>query len=111
MPQSIIKVQEKLNLAPVMFFDLQYSRESASETSKQNKDEVRFIRELLFVLARQISTSSYNATDMSALKGSIGIISPYKSQVRELKASISKVKNKLCIPGDTDIEINTVDGY
>ena len=94
-----------------MFFDLQYSRESASETSKQNQDEVRFIRELLFVLARQISTSSYNATDMSALKGSIGIISPYKSQVRELKASISKVKNKLCIPGDTDIEINTVDGY
>jgi len=45
------------------------------------------------------------------MKGSIGIISPYKSQVREIRAAIGRVRNKLCISGDSDIEVNTVDGY
>ena len=62
-----------------MFFDLQYSRESVNEMSKKNMDEVKFINELLFVLAKHVSPTSYNSSDLSALKGSIGIISPYKS--------------------------------
>jgi len=36
MSETLSKAQKALNLAPVMFFDLAYSRESASETSKQN---------------------------------------------------------------------------
>ena len=45
------------------------------------------------------------------MKGRIGIISPYKSQVRQIKLAISKVRSKLCLAAPTDIEVNTVDAY
>ena len=94
-----------------MFFNLHYSRESQSETSKQNPDEVNFIRELLYTLARQLSTSKYYKYDLSKLKGRIGIISPYKSQVRQIRGTLARIKNKIGLGGEGDIEINTVDAY
>ena len=48
---------------------------------------------------------------MSHLKGRIGIISPYKSQVRHIRRALGKIKHKLCLSGENDIEINTVDAY
>lgn len=48
---------------------------------------------------------------MSSLKGRIGIISPYKSQVRQIKGAIAKIRHKLCLSGNNDIEVNTVDAY
>ena len=77
-----------MNLEPSIFFDLAYGKESAAETSKQNSDEVKFIIELLFVLAKHVSQNRYNESDLSQMKGRIGIISPYKSQVRQIKLAI-----------------------
>ena len=107
----LAKARDVLNLKPAMFFNLQYSKESPSETSKQNQDEVLFIRELLFMLAKQVAPTSYNSQDLSRMKGRIGIISPYKSQVRQIRASIARIRHKLCLSGEGDIEVNTVDAY
>lgn len=108
---TLKKLENNLNLQPTMFFNLNYSRESQNETSKQNPDEVNFIRELLYVLARQLSESRYHAYDLSKLKGRIGIISPYKSQVRQIRGALARIRNKIGMGGDGDIEVNTVDAY
>ena len=63
------------------------------------------------MLACHTTPNSHNQNDLSTLKGRIGIISPYKSQVRQIRRAISKVRHKLCLSGDSDIEINTVDAY
>ena len=65
MDNNLQKAKGTLNLEPAMFFDLAYSKESPAETSKQNPDEVHFIVEMLFVLAKSIATNRYNECDLS----------------------------------------------
>ena len=66
---------------------------------------------MLFLLAKQVAPTSYNQSDLSPMRGRIGIISPYKSQVRQIKLALSRIKHKLCLNGQNEIEVNTVDAY
>ena len=58
-----------------------------------------------------MSESRYNKHDLSKLKGRIGIISPYKSQVRQIRGAIARIRHKIGMGGEGDIEVNTVDAY
>ena len=78
MPENLKIVTEKLNLKATMFFDLNDSKETKSETSKKNLDEVTFIENLLILLAK-FSVKKGQQPSLSSFKNQIGIISPYKS--------------------------------
>ena len=45
------------------------------------------------------------------MKGRIGIISPYKSQVRYMRGALARFGHKLGLGKEGDIEVNTVDAY
>jgi superfamily I DNA and/or RNA helicase len=62
-----------------MFFDLTFSEETSDEKSKKNYSEADFICQLLITLGKAKADNK-----LYDLKGRIGIISPYKSQVRLL---------------------------
>ena len=104
-------LEDKLNLKPTMFFNLGFSKETPSETSKQNHDEADFICALLTTIVKNLSNHNHS---LRALKGRIGIISPYKHQVRLIKNKLYAIKNQLGINNhefSSCIEINTVDAY
>lgn len=101
---------------PIKFFDLTYSVEDSSETSKINNDEVDFIEQLIkrFVIrvarnnllnsdnlfvknfAKKELNSEHRRQAMTDLKGLIGIISPYKSQVRQIKDKVYRLLRQFC---------------
>ncbi len=61
-----------------------------------------------------MAKANFKYNSLVNLKGRIGIISPYKSQVRLLKHRLLAIKNQIGIgPGDMEngIEVNTVDAY
>ena len=62
------------------FFDLLNSQESIEETSKTNREEAIFTVNLINHIFTRLGKSS-----SSELSGKIGIITPYKAQVRLLK--------------------------
>lgn len=77
-----------------MFFDLTFTKESQSDTSKCNNQEAKFIISLLSLLTKKMNASlpndyNENVYDLDPpdtnLSEKIGIISPYKSQVRLIK--------------------------
>ena len=76
---------EMSRLARVMrrsvFFDLCNSRESALERSRCNLDEVNFTLNLV----KYIVLAATGGRHFRALAGKIGIVTPYKAQVRCLK--------------------------
>jgi regulator of nonsense transcripts 1 len=78
-----------------------------NNTSKCNETEAKFIISLIALLAKKISSSTSEDKNLSE---KIGIISPYKSQVRLIKQLLFKNshKIKLDIKG---IEVNTVDAF
>ena len=45
------------------------------------------------------------------LKGRVGIITPYKAQVRLLKSTLSPYLHRLGLKAPGDLEVNTVDAY
>lgn len=117
---------------PIQFFDLAYSVEENSETSKVNTQEVAAIEQLVWSLiaslvgddisAKHSNVEAYlkqsNQTQLRVdlfekLKGLIGIVTPYKSQVRALKDRLFKLlRQSFDVDRPLDyIEVNTVDGY
>ncbi len=59
-----------------MFFDLLNSQETLAETSKSNYEEAQFILNLIIQLKK---LARDNQNGFAALRGKIGIITPYKS--------------------------------
>ena len=77
----------------MVFFDLVSSQETLAETSKSNYDEALFTLHLIQLLRELIYHHSgkraggarSGENGFEELKGKIGIITPYKSQVKVLK--------------------------
>ena len=83
----------------VKFLDLQTSTESSEETSKTNDEEAQCTLEIVKLLHKG-----------SNFKGRVGIITPYKAQVKLLKNFIGTWLRSVggkC----SDVEINTVDAF
>lgn len=94
-----------------MFFNLSYSKESFGDTSKQNHAEADFICQLLITLVKSLSSRDRSLTQ---LKNRIGIISPYRHQVRLIKNKLYHARDDLRLKSEdfaSCIEINTVDAY
>ena len=89
-----------------VFFDLCNSRESASERSRCNMDEVRFTLNLIKFIVQAAS----GGHGFRALAGKIAVVTPYKAQVRSLKNAIGPWIRSL--NGNlSQLEINTVDAF
>jgi hypothetical protein len=108
---DFIRVDSRLHLNPVMFFDLA-SREETHGKSFRNQTECRFLFSFLSFIA-------------PLLKGfTIGIVTPYKSQVDLIRREIHTRKSmdsssSSSVTGEASarvwrellIDVNTVDGY
>lgn len=93
-----MKLREQ-GLESVCFCDLSgYSQECRSGTSFFNPKEASFILNFLHALAKLM--------DLSHL--SIGIISPYKGQVLELRTAIKNLGSSFCLGG---VEVDTIDAF
>eukprot|EP00347_Sterkiella_histriomuscorum_P002715 403367086 len=134
--ESVIQRQQDFSTLPVglrvlnqtvsnlIFFDLKYGQESVNDTSKSNKDEAQFIltlfQDIIKIILQKASQTDFpanvNSDDqkmkhiLGDLRQRVGIISPYKSQVRTLKDYMYPFLKKNGFPIDL-IEINTVDAY
>ena len=93
----------------LVFFDLTNSQESVEETSKTNREEALFTVNLIQHIFHHLAQG-----DASLIKDRIGVITPYKAQVRLLKDMLG---NWLRSPNNksslrvSDFEINTVDAF
>lgn len=91
----------------MIFFDIKDSREISDDRSKCNLDEAEFTKQLVEFIA----FNSTNSGTLKAIAGSIGVISPYKSQVRHLKNRLGPLcRSQDCQLKET-IEVNTVDAF
>lgn len=90
-----------------VFFDLQDTQEQSDESSKCNRCEAQFTRRLIELLARL----SNKAGSYKPLAGSIGVISPYRAQVRRVKDELTKSCNEQRVRLNEVFEVNTVDGF
>ena len=91
----------------VIFFDLQGSEEVYDNKSKCNFEEADFTRVLVDFVARKMSLQG----TLKYIKGQIGVISPYKAQVRQLHQRLDQLcVDQGCAIQDT-IEVNTVDAF
>ena len=82
----------KDHLNRIVFFDLLNSQESKSDTSKTNLDEAIFTAQLIELING--GSSSFE------LKSKLGVISPYKSQIRVVREQTgfkcSQCKTRRC---------------
>ena len=70
----------------LVFFDLVYSKETPDDSlSKFNKDEAKFTFDLIYSLLPLCNIKS-----LSVLKNKIGVITPYKGQLRFLTRELQK---------------------
>ncbi|OQS00947.1 hypothetical protein ACHHYP_02059 [Achlya hypogyna] len=85
---------------PLVFWNLLGSREKAGPASRANQMEIDLAVNLYLTLR--------NACPPDAVRGKVGVITPYAFQMEELKRAFKRACN-----GDYshDVEINTVDGY
>lgn len=98
---------EKALGARLIFFNLKDSRETVDDRSKRNLDEAEFTKQLVEFIARKSTT----AGTLRHVGGVIGVISPYKSQVRQLKNRIGPLcRSQDCSLRET-VEVNTVDAF
>lgn len=91
----------------MIFFDVKDSKETVDDKSKCNHDEAELTKQLVEFI-------SYNSSKSGALKniaGQIGVISPYKSQVRDLKNRLGPFCRSQDCPLPGTIEVNTVDAF
>ena len=105
MPQFIVK-QGKLFFPPFIFFDMKNSKEAGLEgdTSIYNPDETKLIHALLPLIMGERGSMN-NQKD---LKKEIGIISPYKRQVKVIRSMLGDeyIKNS-----GGAIQVNTIDSF
>lgn len=91
----------------MLFFDIGDSRETVDDKSKCNHDEAELTKQLIEFI-------SFNSSKTGAIKniaGQIGVISPYKSQVRHVKNRLGPLcRSQDCNLVDT-VEVNTVDAF
>ena len=91
----------------MIFFDIQNSEEIYDNKSKCNFEECDFTRVLVDFIARK---SSLQGT-LKFMQGRIGVISPYKAQVRQLYDRLEKLcSDQGCNISET-LEVNTVDAF
>lgn len=106
---DFIQINSKLHLNPVMFFNLN-SREEIHGKSFRNPTECNFLFSFLSFLSPVL------------LGFTVGIITPYKSQVDAIRREISNLKQRNPSASSTTssssnfwrellIDVNTVDGY
>ena len=73
----------------LVFFDLDYSKETPDDSlSKFNKDEAKFTFDLIHCLLPLCNIKS-----LSVLINKIGVITPYKGQLRFLNRELQKQSN------------------
>ncbi len=91
----------------IVFYDLEYTKESTDDKSKSNIEEAKFT----FCLIQSfIELCGYSDDGLSQFKEKIGLITPYKGQLRKLTSQFDQQKKALkCV--SSDITINTVDGF
>ena len=80
MPSNFVNLLKILQ-TQMIFFDIQNSSEFLDGQSRSNHDEARFTKTLIEMIAFSDSKNGC----LRSIKGQIGIITPYKSQVRTLK--------------------------
>jgi senataxin len=91
----------------MVFFDIKDSCERSDGNSKFNPHEADLTRKLIELIAL---TASKNGNPHS-IAGKIGVISPYKAQVNEVKDRLgSYCRERGCRLQDT-FEVNTVDAF
>ncbi|KAF0689563.1 hypothetical protein As57867_018918, partial [Aphanomyces stellatus] len=85
---------------PLVFWNLVHSREGMSSMSRSNPMETKLAVNLYLTLR--------NSCPPDAIRGKVGVITPYAAQMDELKRAFTEA-----CQGDynQDVEINTVDGY
>lgn len=105
-------------LRPLLFFDLQSSRDRlGSSQSRVNTPEAEFCVKLLECLLRQAAAGS----GATASIGSVGVITPYQDQLQELRrlflaagllrSGASNRASEATTTDRLDIELNTVDAF
>ena len=91
----------------MLFFDISDSQETVDDKSKCNHDEAELTKQLVEFI-------SFNSSKTGAIKniaGQIGVISPYKSQVRHVKNRLGPLcRSQDCTLAET-VEVNTVDAF
>jgi len=91
----------------LFFFDITDSKEISDQKSKCNLFEADFTKQLIEFMA-------FNCTVTGTLKqlsGSIGVITPYKSQVMHLKNKLHVLCRTQNLELRDTIEVNTVDAF
>ena len=69
-----------------MFFDLSWSREKRVDSSRENKAEADYT---FLLIQKLINLGGVDAAQ--TLKKRIGVVTPYKGQVRLLRTKLDKV--------------------
>ena len=106
LPQTLRNLAKFLG-SRMIFFDVKGTRETVDDKSKCNHAEAEFTRRLVEVIAYSNSTRG----SLKPIAGQIGVISPYKSQVRQLKNRLGPLcRSQDCRLQET-VEVNTVDAF
>jgi superfamily I DNA and/or RNA helicase len=105
------KASVDIRLGPYVVFDVKEGAESRQNSSSlHNSAEAKLCAELILFLRRQIKLHSRG--DFSDLQfcARIGVISPYRQQVREIKKELARISRgaKIAL---SSVEVNTVDGF
>lgn len=81
LPQDLYYLDQEVNRT--VFIDLKCSKETEKECSKLNKDEalitIALLKSLTWIMQRNISS----------IAARIGVVTPYKAQVRYLKDQLA----------------------
>ena len=89
----------------VVFFDIKKSVEEPLDLSRMNVTEANFTFQLIQTLIKLSGNKG-----LSTLKKRIGLVTPYKGQVRLLRTTLEEFK-KFFECEKEDFNINTVDAY
>lgn len=84
----------------MLFFDIAYSSEKIFESSYENKDEAEFTVVFMERLLKKVDKTAGSV---------IGLITPYRQQVRLFKRLIPE--NSYLLDKKGLIEINTIDSF
>jgi superfamily I DNA and/or RNA helicase len=91
----------------MIFFDIVESEEAHDNKSKCNYEEADFTKILIDFIARKMSLQG----TLKYVQGQIGVISPYKAQVKQLYSRIERLCADQGCSIQQTIEVNTVDAF